>query len=250
MAMLRAAITQADELRAEVERGRAQIDLALILLRRGERRDALELLDAAVSTFRRLGMDSEADRATLLAGPGGVEAPSDEHLEVNASSVILFTDVVDSTRLTEELGAVHYRTRARRLENVVTAAIVANGGTIVPGISLGDGFIGLFATVDQAIAAARQCVAALGPTGLHLHLGIHQGELIVDGPRIYGGAVNFAARLCGHSGPDEILVSAAIHAVAEDHPQVRFVDRGEIPMKGIAGNQRLYALVDAPEPVD
>lgn len=250
VATLRGAINLADRLRAAPERGRAQIDLALVLLRRGERRDALELLDAAVSTFRRLGMDSEAERATLLAGPGGVEAPPDDHLELNTSSVIFFTDVVDSTRLTEELGAVHYRARARLVENVVTSAIVARGGTIVPGISLGDGFIGLFATVEQAIAAARQCVLDVGPTGLHLHLAIHQGELIVDGPRIYGGAVNFAARVCGLSGPDEILVSAPIHTVAADNPEVLFVDRGEHAMKGIAGSQRLYALVDASEPVD
>ena len=240
----------ADELRADPERGRAQIALALILLRRGERRAALELLDPAVATFRRLGMDPEAERATLLAGPGGVEAPHDDRLETNATSVIFFTDVVDSTRLTEELGAAHYRARARLLENAVTSAIVAHGGTIVPGISLGDGFIGLFASVPQAIAAARQCVVDVGPTGLHLHLAIHQGELIVDGPRVYGGAVNFAARVCGLSGPDEILVSAPIQAAAADNPRVLFVDRGEHAMKGIAGEQRLYALVDAPETVD
>ncbi|MET0160731.1 MAG: AAA family ATPase [Acidimicrobiales bacterium] len=250
VAVLRGAITMADELRADPERGRAQIALALILLRRGERRAALELLDPAVATFRRLGMGPEAERATLLAGPGGVEAPHDDRLETNATSVIFFTDVVDSTRLTEELGAAHYRARARLLENAVTSAIVAHGGTIVPGISLGDGFIGLFASVPQAIAAARQCVVDVGPTGLHLHLAIHQGELIVDGPRVYGGAVNFAARVCGLSGPDEILVSAPIQAVAADNPRVMFVDRGEHAMKGIAGEQRLYALVDAPETVD
>ncbi len=129
--------------------------------------------------------------------------------------------MVDSTRLTEELGAVRYRSRARLVENAITSSIVANGGTIVPGISLGDGFIGLFATVDQAIAAARQCVVDVGPTGLHLHLAVHQGELLVDGPRIYGGAVNFAARICGLSGPDEILVSDPIHAVLDDPELVR-----------------------------
>ena len=38
VAALRSAITTAERLRADPERGRAQIDLALILLRRGERR--------------------------------------------------------------------------------------------------------------------------------------------------------------------------------------------------------------------
>lgn len=249
VAMLRRAITTANELRADPERARAQIDLAVILLRLGERRDALELLDAAVATFRRLGMEPEAERAAQLAGTSAVEPPRDDRVDTNATSVIFFTDVVESTRLTEELGAAHYRARARLVENAVTSAIVAHGGTIVPGISLGDGFIGLFATVGQAIDAARQCVVDVGPTGLHLHLAIHQGEIIVDGPRIYGGAVNFAARVCALSGPDEILVSAAIHDAAAGSSRVVFVDRGEHALKGITPHQRLYALIDAGEAV-
>ncbi len=85
------------------------------------------------------------------------------------------------------------------------------------------------------------------PTGLHLHIGVHQGELIVDGDRIYGPAVNLAARVCALSGPDEILVSESIHAAIEAapaaHEDVRLVDRGEHQMKGIAAAQRVYALV-------
>jgi len=244
IAQLHGAIKTATELRADPERARAEVDLALILLRRGERREALERLDSAVATLRRLGMDTEADRAAQLAGPGGVEEPAEDRLEVRATAVLLFTDVVDSTRLTEELGATRYRARARLLENAVTGAIVAHGGTIVPGISLGDGFIGLFPTVGQAIDAARQSVVDISPTDLHLHLAIHQGELIVDGPRVYGSAVNMAARFCGLSGPDEILVSAPVHDAARGRPGIAFVDRGEHAMKGIAGTHAAYALID------
>ncbi len=71
IATLRRAVTTAEAMRAAPEAARAQIDLALILLRRGQRPEALTLLDHAVATFRRLGMDSEAERATQLAGPGG-----------------------------------------------------------------------------------------------------------------------------------------------------------------------------------
>ena len=42
-----------------------------------------------------------------------------------------------------------------------------------------------------------------------------------DGDRIYGGAVNMAARVCALSGPDEILVSAAIHHAADARDDVR-----------------------------
>jgi class 3 adenylate cyclase len=114
---------------------------------------------------------------------------------------------------------------------------------LVSGISLGDGFIGLFATVGQAVDAARRCSAEVTPTGLHLHVAVHQGELIVDGDRIYGDAVNLAARVCSLSGPDEILVSAAIHAALAERPDVTVVDRGEHALKGIAAPQRVFALV-------
>ena len=165
----------------------------------------------------------------------------------NAGAIILFTDVVDSTRLTEELGAGPYRARARLVERAITGAIVSNGGTVVTGISLGDGFIGLFPTVAQALDAAQRCVGDVEPTGLHLHVAVHQGELIVDGDRIYGGAVNMAARVCALSGPDEILVSAAIHDATDGHDDVRFVDRGEHTFKGIAARQQVYSLVATEE---
>jgi len=155
--------------------------------------------------------------------------------------------VVDSTRLTEELGAAHYRARARLVERVITGAMTANGGTIVTGISLGDGFIGLFPTVAQAIEAARRCTIDVPPTGLHLHVGVHQGELIVDGDRIYGPAVNLVARVCALSGPDEILVSGAIREALEGRDDVRLVDRGEHQLKGIAAPQRVFALVSSDE---
>jgi class 3 adenylate cyclase len=249
--VLRHAITVARDLRAEPEHARALVDVATILLRRGERREAFALLDDAIERFDRLGMVPDAERASRFGGDGTPRAARRQpgragHAESDTTttrSVILFSDVVESTRLTEELGTVRYRERARRLEDMITASFSAHGGTIVSGINLGDGFIGLFPAIGSAISAARQCASQAGSTGLHLHLGLHAGEIIVDGPRIYGGPVNYAARLCSLTGPDEILVSAAIRDSATGLPGVAFVDRGQHSLKGIAGPQRLYALV-------
>ena len=105
-----------------------------------------------------LGMEPEATRAAQLSGTDTSETPVEPIARERATSIILFTDIVDSTRLTEELGAGHYRARARLAERAITGAIVAHGGTVVTGISLGDGFIGLFPTVGQALDAARGCV--------------------------------------------------------------------------------------------
>jgi class 3 adenylate cyclase len=245
IATLERALDIAARLHADPERARVQTELAVIRLRRGEQRPAFAMLDAAVATFTRLDLEADAARAAQLSG--AAPSPAVDPIAPNAESIILFTDVVDSTRLTEELGAAHYRGRARQVERAITGAILANGGTLVTGISLGDGFIGLFPSVPQAIDAARRCTTDVPPTGLHLHVAVHQGELIVDGDRIYGPAVNMAARVCGLSGPDEILVSEPIRAALDDHDDVRLVDRGEHQLKGIATPQRVYAVVDPEE---
>jgi class 3 adenylate cyclase len=245
IATLERTIDLAAVLGAEPELARARADLAVVRLRRGEQREGFALLDSARATFRRLDLTTDAARAEQLSG--AAPAAVIDLIEPNETSIVLFTDIVDSTRLTEELGAARYRAQARLAERAITGAIVANGGTLVTGISLGDGFIGLFPTVAQAVDAARRCTTDVPPTGLHLHVGVHQGELIVDGDRIYGPAVNLAARVCGLSGPDEILVSEPIRAALDGRDDVRLVDRGEHALKGIAAPQRVHAVVAADE---
>ena len=240
---LRRAVAVGGALGAHAEQARAKVDLAGILLRRGEAREASSIVDEAVADLDRLGMAPDLARATALTGTA-TRTPSEPSTVERVNSVIFFSDVVDSTRLTEELGAVAYRRRARRLEELVTSTITAHGGTLVTGISLGDGFIGLFPTVEQAVQAARRCAAEVATTGLHLHLALTRGEILVDGPRIYGGPVNYAARLCALSGPDEILVSDAVRHAARSIDGIAFVDRGTHDMKGFAGPQAVAGLVD------
>ena len=117
----------------------------------------------------------------------------------NATAVIFFSDVVDSTRLTEELGVVGYRMRARQVESLVTSAIVAHGGTVVSGISLGDGFIGLFSSTRAAVDAAQQCAREVGETGLVVYFS-RWVDLLPDSTPIEGKGVLPAVRVEAPAG--------------------------------------------------
>jgi class 3 adenylate cyclase len=240
---LHEAIAVAERLGAEPELARARVDLATILLRRNERHAALDQIDRATEVFERLAMIPDCAHANALAGGQTVRTASHDRHATTESVVIFFSDVVDSTRHTEELGATRYRTRARQVEELVMSAIAAHGGSVVTGINLGDGFIGLFPSPTRAIAAARRCAADVGATGLHLHLAVHRGDVIVDGARIYGGPVNYAARLSDLAGPDEILVSEIVRERLGGLEGVAFVDRGEHVLKGIDGPQRVWSVV-------
>ncbi len=244
---LQHAIAVAERIGAEPELARAHTDLATIWSRRGDHRAARDLVDRASESFERLAMLPDLERAEGLTG-GRVPTTAPRNDDAAMESVfIFFSDVVESTRNTEELGTIRYRAVARQVETLVRSAVVAHGGSIVSGINLGDGLIGLFSSPERAIAAARRCAAVVPSTGLHLHLAVHGGEVIVDGPRIFGGPVNYAARICDLTGPDEILVSELIRDAVAGLDGIAFVDRGEHLLKGIDGAQRVYAVLD---PVD
>jgi len=160
-------------------------------------------------------------------------------------ATVLFVDVVDSTRLTEELGDVEYRDRARRLEQRLRLVVAEHDGAAMPGINLGDGLLALFSSARPAVDTAIAAVDAAREGSLRLHLGLHQGAVLRERNATYGRTVNAAARICAQSSPDEILVSDALHRTLTraDAPGLAFVDRGRHRLKGIAEEQQLFAVV-------
>jgi class 3 adenylate cyclase len=158
-------------------------------------------------------------------------------------AVILFTDIADSTSLTERLGDSAFRAKARALDTSLRSVIHESGGTPVEGKVLGDGVMAVFTSARQAIECALRCNAATEGTGLQLHLGIHAGDVIREGNNVYGGAVNIAARIAGASAPGELLVSDIVRGLARTSANVVFKDRGEHELKGVEELQRLFAVM-------
>jgi class 3 adenylate cyclase len=156
--------------------------------------------------------------------------------------VVLFTDIVDSTALTERLGDTVFRTASRTLDEGMRAAMHEAGGTPVDGKVLGDGVMGVFTSASQAIAAARRCIELSAESELQLHVGLHAGDVIHEKGNVYGGAVNIASRVCGLSAPGEVLVSGTVRELARTSAGVEFEDRGEQALKGIEDAVRVYEV--------
>jgi class 3 adenylate cyclase len=175
---------------------------------------------------------AEGDDESLTRGPGG-------------TSIILLTDIVESTSLTERMGDAAFRDASRALDERTRAAIRDAGGAPIAGKVLGDGVMGVFSSAAQAIAAARACLEAARSSGLQLHIGLHAGDVIRESDNVYGGAVNIASRICGLSSAGEVLVSQTVRELARTSAGVRFEDRGERALKGIADPVRVFAVRDA-----
>ena len=162
------------------------------------------------------------------------------------TAIILFTDIVDSTALTERLGDTVFRTASRALDGGMRAAMREAGGAVVEGKVLGDGVMGVFKAASQAILAARRCIELSEEGELRLHVGLHAGDVSHEAGNVYGGAVNIASRICGLSAPGEILVSATVRELARTSAGVTFADRGKQTLKGIDDPVRLYEVRGRP----
>ncbi len=158
------------------------------------------------------------------------------------TAVILFADIVSSTTLTEQLGDLGFRERARAFDLTLRQIVTAAGGEPVEGKLLGDGMLALFTAATDAITVAVRCAAAGEASGLRLRLGLHAGDVIRESGNVYGGAVNVAARISAAAGPGEVLVSDLVRALARTSTELPFEDRGEHRLKGVAESLRLYRI--------
>jgi len=157
-------------------------------------------------------------------------------------AVILFTDIVSSTELTERMGDAAFREVSRALDAGLRGAIRECGGTTVEAKTLGDGVLATFGSAAQAIEGARRCLALSAASELGLHIGVHAGDVIREEGNVFGGAVNIASRICGLSAAGEILVSDVVRGMARSSAGVVFEDRGEQEMKGVGEPVRVYAV--------
>jgi class 3 adenylate cyclase len=160
----------------------------------------------------------------------------------SGTAVILFTDIADSTALTERMGDAAFREAARALDAEMREAIRERGGTPVEGKVLGDGVMAVFESAAQAIAAGRGCAELSEASDLKLHVGLHAGDVIREEGNVYGGAVNVAARVCGLSAPGEVLLSDIVRGLARTSADVPFEDRGERELKGVGEPVRVWAV--------
>ncbi|QIG52448.1 tetratricopeptide repeat protein [Nordella sp. HKS 07] len=114
--------------------------------------------------------------------------------------------------------------------------------------TLGDGFLIEFGSVTDATRCAVEVQSGmpdrntLVPEDRHIRfrVGIHVGDMIVEGDEIYGDAVNIAARLEGLAAPGGIACSAAVRDHIGNKLDIDFSDQGNKAVKNIAHPLHVY----------
>jgi class 3 adenylate cyclase len=155
-------------------------------------------------------------------------------------ATILFTDIVGSTELASRLGDSAWRDLLQQHHAIVRRELAGFQGRELD--TAGDGFFATFDGPARAVQAASSIRDALGPLELEIRAGLHTGECEVSDGKIVGVAVSIGARISSLAAPGEVLVSSTVKDLVAGSG-LRFDDRGEHQLKGIADAWRLFALV-------
>lgn len=155
-------------------------------------------------------------------------------------AAILVADVVGYSKL---IGSDEARTLAKlqalRAE-VIEPQIAKHAGRLFK--SVGDGFLIEFASAVQAVSCAKAIQEANGQGRLPLRIGIHVGDVVVQGDDLMGDGVNVAARVEGIAEAGGIAVTRAVHEQVRDKLDLGFMDKGEIALKNIQRPVQVFVI--------
>jgi len=183
---------------------------------------------------------TETNPAGAVILPGGSADDRDPGIRT-----IVFTDVVNSTTLTQSLGDEAALAILRVHDAIVRDALCALGGREIK--HTGDGIMASFVSAAGAVRCAIQIQRELDKhaqanpkRALKVRVGAAVGEPVEQHNDLFGSTVQLAARLCAHADPEQILVSNAIAELCLGKGLL-FEDVGEVTLKGFNSPVRAHA---------
>ncbi len=183
---------------------------------------------------------TETNAAGAVIFPGGEADTRDPGIRT-----ILFTDVVNSTTLTQLLGDEAALAVLGVHDTIVRDGLSALGGREIK--HTGDGIMASFVSVAAAVRCAIQIQRELAKHAqknskhaLKVRVGAAVGEPVEQNNDLFGSTVQLAARLCAHAQPEQILVSSAIAELCLGKG-LSFEDLGEVTLKGFDSPVRAHA---------
>ncbi len=185
------------------------------------------------------GGEVNAAGAVLIPG-GGPEARD------SGIRTILFTDIVNSTQVTQNYGDERALAFLKIHDMIVRNALAGFNGREVK--HTGDGIMASFISASAAVRCAariqRDFAVLRQDEGAHpvqVRIGGAAGEPVEHENDIFGATVQLASRLCSHAEPDQILVSSVVADLCMGKG-LSFRALGEVPLKGFEQPVRVHAV--------
>ena len=184
---------------------------------------------------------SEVNAAGAATLPGGSADDRDPGIRT-----ILFTDIVESTSLTQQIGDEAAMELVDLHDSIVRDALKDLGGREVK--HLGDGIMASFVSAASAVKCAARVQNELSKHAranadrpLQVRVGIAAGEPVERHNDLFGVTVQLASRLCAHAAADQVLVSNVVAELCAGKA-LAFEDLGDVTLKGFDHPVRAHAV--------
>lgn len=174
----------------------------------------------------------------FLAAAHGAEVDFDRVL-----ATVLFTDIVGSTERAVSLADRGWKDLLATHHRRVRSLLARFRGREVD--VAGDGFFAVFDGPARAVRCGLSICDDARSLGLGVRVGIHTGEVELDGAAVRGIAVHIGSRVGARAAAGEVLVSSTVRDLVAGSG-LTFESRGDHDLKGVPGAWHLYAA-SAPE---
>ncbi|MCZ6694175.1 MAG: adenylate/guanylate cyclase domain-containing protein [Bacteroidetes bacterium] len=154
-------------------------------------------------------------------------------------STLMFTDIVDSTRIASELGDQKWGDLLQSHYSAIRHELSVYRGREID--TAGDGFFAAFDGPARALHCARAIRDSIKKLRLSLRIGMHTGECEVLGDDVVGIAVHIAARISSLAEPDQILVSRTVKDLVAGSG-IEFEDFGAHRLKGVSEEWNIFVV--------
>ena len=165
--------------------------------------------------------------------------------------VVLFTDIVNSTAQTQEIGDEGAMEVVRAHNQIIREALTMYRGTEVK--HMGDGIMAVFQSVPNSVQAAvhmQNAIEVYCQTAqdrqFRCRIGINAGEPIREGQDFFGTPVQLAARVMSQADADEIAVSHIVQTMYTGK-DINFKNVGSFDLKGFEEPMAIFHIIYRPE---
>ncbi|HEX6229259.1 MAG TPA: adenylate/guanylate cyclase domain-containing protein [Solirubrobacterales bacterium] len=158
-------------------------------------------------------------------------------------ATVLFTDIVDSTKIASDMGDRRWRDLLEQHQQLVRRRLEQFEGREIK--TTGDGFLAIFDGPTRAVECASAVAEEMPSLGIEIRAGMHTGEVELIGDDVGGIAVHVAARIAALADAGTVLVSRTVRDLVTGSG-IAFDSLGRHTLKGVPEEWDVYRVTSTP----
>ena len=153
-------------------------------------------------------------------------------------AAIMFTDIVGYTAMMQA-NRESAMAAVKHFEAILKERIASHSGELLQ--TYGDGSLSAFDSASAAVQCAMEIQEAIRDE-VPLRIGIHLGEITIDGEHTFGDGVNIASRIESMGVAGAVLLSNSIRQQVKNKPEFQLESLGQFAFKNVAEPMTVYGL--------